>query len=161
MNDEELHAWQTRVESDVQDLALTIQELQAEFVSLSPPEAPGRGSSFLDADLGVLDAWVTGWLLPNFRRFITPSWRWCPRWWDEPHGEAVIRLEALRRSWAVSQADPSGVAVLRWLTSLDATLAALSDASGTFASCSETECRAAAPFATEPVRNLSESCQEV
>lgn len=44
-----------------------------------------------------VESWVTGWLAPIYRRSFTKNMVWCPEWWR--HGEAIVRLEALWRSW--------------------------------------------------------------
>ncbi|WP_176451756.1 DUF4913 domain-containing protein [Enemella dayhoffiae] len=61
------------------------------------------------------DAWLRGWLLnvwqpPNppgatdqHTSKAPPMWHWCPRWWLHP--EAVVRIEALWRTWEDAQPD--------------------------------------------------------
>ncbi len=64
------------------------------------------------------------------------SWRWCSQWWDHP--EAVSRLEALWKAFEVLRRDPGTGAATWWRDYADPTMAALSDAAGTFAKCSDT-----------------------
>ncbi len=64
------------------------------------------------------------------------SWRWCSQWWDHP--EAVSRLEALWKAFEVLRRDPGTGAATWWRDYADPTMAALSDAGGTFAKCSDT-----------------------
>jgi len=63
------------------------------------------------------------------------SWRWCSQWWDHP--EAVSRLEALWKAFEVLRRDPGTGAATWWRDYADPTMAALSDAGGTFARCSD------------------------
>ncbi len=44
-----------------------------------------------------VEAWVHGWLAPVIRRPAGRDTAWCPEWWRHP--EAIVRLEALWRSW--------------------------------------------------------------
>lgn len=64
------------------------------------------------------------------------SWHWCSHWWDHP--EAVSRLEALWKAFEVLRRDPGTGAATWWRDYADPTMAALSDAGGTFAKCSDT-----------------------
>lgn len=59
---------------------------------------------------------------------------WCPRWWA--HAEAILRLEALWRSWEYLRMDPA-LGMSNWLTHhLDPQMRALMDpVSGPFARC--------------------------
>src|SRR5690349_10635881 len=43
-----------------------------------------------------VEAWVAGWFAPTFARRLGTT-RWCASWWL--HAEAIVRLEALWRSW--------------------------------------------------------------
>ncbi len=68
-----------------------------------PPPPPGGGGGQqpaatpppnVYADVGE---WVTKWLSPMYRRYVTDSQVWCA-WWFR-HGEAVYRLEGAWRAW--------------------------------------------------------------
>ena len=71
---------------------------------LAPPY-PGDYDASRDGQLGtpgtsvpepvyiVLDDWLTGYLLPMFRRTLGGEYRWCHQWWQ--HGEAISRLTSL------------------------------------------------------------------
>jgi hypothetical protein len=61
---------------------------------------------------------------------------WCSQWWDHP--EAVSRLEALWKAFEVLRRDPGTGATTWWRDYADPTMAALADAAGTFAKCSDT-----------------------
>jgi hypothetical protein len=126
VNDEEMQALITRLESDVADLGLAVRELRGEFadavaggnVKPAPPSA------------AQLDEWVAGWFTTTFARNVSSSWRWCARYSEHP--EAVERLRALHIAW--KEAQQTG-RMLAWLRDADAQVAALSDAAGTFAAC--------------------------
>jgi hypothetical protein len=61
--------------------------------------------------------------------------RWCARWWDHP--EAVLRLDAMWRTWEAAALDPvRGIAV--WIRDyLDPNLAVLFSPAGPFADCGD------------------------
>ena len=76
---------------------------------------------------------MSGVFAPVFGRHEGAGARWCVRWWD--HGEAVLRLEALWRSWEALRLDPV-LGMSRWLRDyLDPQLAILTSATGPFQSC--------------------------
>ena len=52
-------------------------------------------------EIGVVGTpeWVREVFAPVFARSIGGPVKWCAQWWA--HGEAVLRLEALWRSWEV------------------------------------------------------------
>jgi hypothetical protein len=59
-----------------------------------------------------LPSFVEQYIVPLFARPLGGEFRWCTHWWD--HIEAVLRLEALWRSWESLRLDPqTGMAV--WL----------------------------------------------
>jgi hypothetical protein len=81
-----------------------------------------------------LESWVHEFFVLIFGRH-TEQRRWCAQWWAHP--EAVLRLDALWRTWEVTSLDPvHGVA--DWIRNyLDPNLAELLSASGPFALCTE------------------------
>lgn len=77
---------------------------------LNPPPAPGPPALVY----ATLDDFVRDFLCQVFRRNIGPhtSARWSARWWES--AEAIMRLEAVWRSWEHLRTDPAlGVSV--WL----------------------------------------------
>lgn len=80
-----------------------------------------------------MQTWVTAFFAPVFVRRTTPMFKWCAQWWRHP--EAVLRLEALWRSWEVLRLDP-GTGAGVWLREyLDVQLASLTASAGPFADC--------------------------
>lgn len=79
-----------------------------------------------------LESWVHEFFVLAFGRH-TEQVRWCAHWWDHP--EAVLRLDALWRTWEVASLDPvHGVA--NWIRDyLDPNLSELLSAGGPFALC--------------------------
>ena len=70
---------------------------------------------------------------PVFARSIGGPVKWCAQWLA--HGEAVLRLEALWRSWEIHRLDP-GRGMATWLRDFaDNQLAALLADGGTFRTC--------------------------
>lgn len=81
-----------------------------------------------------LESWVHEFFVLTFGR-DAEQWRWCAQWWDHP--EAVLRLDALWRTWEVASLDPVYGAA-DWVRKyLDPSLAELSSAGGPFARCAE------------------------
>lgn len=88
-----------------------------------------------DAELGCdsLEQWVTEILAPTYPRRITTQFRWCAQWWQ--HTEAIVRLEALWRSWEALRLDPR-LGMATWHRDyLDTQLAVLTGPAGPFADC--------------------------
>jgi len=53
--------------------------------------------------------WVEHWLLPHWKRDLSPA-RWDPRWWE--YTEVLSRFEALWRAWEFLRLEgPTGMAV--------------------------------------------------
>lgn len=53
-----------------------------------------------------LPEFVDTFLLDTYRRAVGSAARtWCPQWWR--HAEAIVRLEALWRSWEHLRLDPA------------------------------------------------------
>jgi hypothetical protein len=120
---DELAAAVTGLTRDLEDLSAALLPTPAELPS---PAAVTPAFS-------TLEDWVTSFFLPTFRRQFGGELRWCTRWHDHP--EALLRLEALWRSWEALRLDPT-LGIATWLTNYaDPQLAALLHRSGTFASC--------------------------
>jgi hypothetical protein len=64
------------------------------------------------ADDVNVEEWVREVFAPVFSRSIGGPVKWCAQWWA--HGEAVLRLEALWRSWEIHRLDP-GRRMATWL----------------------------------------------
>ena len=81
-----------------------------------------------------LESWVHEFFVLTFGRAGEQA-RWCAQWWDHP--EAVLRLDALWRTWEVASVDPvHGVA--DWIRNhLDPNLAVLFSPDGPFGGCAE------------------------
>jgi len=125
---DDLTATLNRVVADLDDLA---QAVLPDDLSTSEALEPSvRAPVF-----ATLEAWVADFFLLTFHRSIGSDTRWCRSWPDHP--EAVLRLEALWRSWETLRLDPN-LGIATWLTHhLDPQLGALTSRSGTFAACTE------------------------
>lgn len=87
----------------------------------------------------TLDRWVLEWLSPTYRRQLGHGRTWCPQWWRHP--EAIVRLEALWRSWEHYRL-PEHAALgmsLWWRDHADPHLAVLMDPDGPFTGCTVEE----------------------
>jgi hypothetical protein len=121
----------------VDELAATVAGLSRDLEDLSTALLP-TGSDLspptpVTPAYATLEDWVTGFFHPTFRRQFGGELRWCAQWHEHP--EALLRLEALWRSWEALRLDPT-LGIATWLTNYaDPQLAALLHRTGTFASC--------------------------
>lgn len=124
----ELEAQIARLSGDLADLA----------AALTAPGTDDRPT--VDDPVPVyptLTDWVEQYFCVNFARSIGGETRWCPRWAEHP--EAVIRLEALWRSWETLRLD-ANLGIATWLTSfLDPQLTGLMSRSGPFNACNSSQ----------------------
>ncbi|PPK93167.1 uncharacterized protein DUF4913 [Kineococcus xinjiangensis] len=82
-----------------------------------------------------VDVFVRDHLAVLYRRHLDGRNRtWCPQWWR--HGEAVLRLDALWRSWEFLRLDPDTGMSLWMRDHLDPHMAVLLDPEGPFRGCS-------------------------
>jgi hypothetical protein len=102
---EALAAQIDRLQSTVEALDTAVTA-KASTVADSQPTEPAE-PFFPD-----LQSFVEQFIVPVFARPLGGEFRWCTHWWD--HAEAVLRLEALWRSWESLRLEPqTGMAV--WL----------------------------------------------
>src|SRR5437899_2485751 len=123
----ELDARLTRLESSYEALE--------EALALPSPAASGSmtaGAAAPEPLYSNVEAWVAGWFAPTFARRLGTA-RWCAQWWL--HAEAIVRLEALWRSWEALRLDPT-LGMATWLRDhLDPQRAVLMGDSGPFQAC--------------------------
>lgn len=98
------------------------------------------GPSGLDAEpelhYGSVDEFVREYLRHVYRRQINGQHRcWAGRWWE--YDEAVIRLEALWRSWEHLRQDPATGMSVWWRDHADHHMAMLMDPAGPFSTATE------------------------
>lgn len=89
-------------------------DLDAARAAAQTPEAGEPGEANPALYFGSVDDFVREFIVPTFRRKVGDrgSFRWAADWWRYP--EAVVRLEALWRSWEFLRLDPAtGMSV--WL----------------------------------------------
>jgi len=95
-------------------LETTVDALDAVATKAAFPASPAD-SQPVEAGEPVfpdLPSFVEQYIVPTFARPLGGEFRWCTHWWD--HIEAVLRLEALWRSWESLRLDPqTGMGV--WL----------------------------------------------
>lgn len=85
---------------------------------------------------GDLESWLTDEFIPMYRREVAGDFRWCARWWEHP--EAVLRLEALWRSWEKLRLDPDFGMAVWYRDYVDVSLLVLTGVRGPFERCSPT-----------------------
>src|SRR5579875_3030989 len=68
----------------------------------SPAQQSGPALEFTP-QFPDLESWVNGFFVVTFARPGSEAC-WCERWWDHP--EAVLRLDALWRTWEAAALDP-------------------------------------------------------
>lgn len=87
----------------------------------------------LVTEFASLDAFVDGYVLPNWRHRPSQG-HWCATWWQ--HGEAIARLEAVWEAFEVMRLEPAPALSTWWRDHLDVHMRALTSVDGTFAGCS-------------------------
>lgn len=119
------------------------------FIDRTGEGANPRGEDPAELYYGSVDEFVREQIVPVFRRRVgeRASYRWAADWWRYP--EAVIRLEALWRSWEALRLEPAlGMSV--WLRDhADHHLSVLMSPDGPFAR-STAESRHGEPLPYEP-----------
>lgn len=134
-----LGEWDDTDDQDVVDLG-NAPEVDDDPVPAGPPLC-----------YGSLDEFVREVIVPIFGRDVgekgRAELRWSARWWES--AEAIMRLEALWRSWEHLRLDPAtGMSV--WLRDhLDHHLGALMSPMGPFAASTDTS-RVGEPLIYEP-----------
>jgi hypothetical protein len=124
-----------------------IQFADDEQASGTPPASESRAAAAAELVFGSLETFVVDYLLAMYRRAVSGTGStWCAQWWRHP--EAVVRLEALWRSWEYLRQDPAtGISV--WLRDhADYHMSVLLSADGPFKGCTETQ------HAARPLRPL-------
>jgi hypothetical protein len=128
----------TGSDDDAAEAAATAQALraasqvrrQAEAEAAPRPAPPTQKLQPLYSDV---EAWVDGVLVVVFVRRTTSTFRWCQQWWRHP--EAIVRLEALWRSWELLRLDPTTGMGVWFRDHLDHQLPVLTGPSGPFGDC--------------------------
>ncbi|MGQ7298038.1 DUF4913 domain-containing protein [Quadrisphaera sp. KR29] len=124
--------WYGEVDSRLARLELRADE--AELVNLGVDNGT-RARTIDEKDYPNLDTWVHDYFCATFFRPLGGEFRWCSQW--RAHREAVVRLEALWRSWRALSRDPS-LGISTWLQQfLDPQLLIILGPRGPFASCNE------------------------
>lgn len=127
----ELDARLARLESSYEALE--------EALALPSPTTPadnGAGGQGKEPLYPNVEAWVAGWFAPTFARRLGTV-RWCATWWA--HAEAIVRLEALWRTWEALRLDPN-LGMATWLRDhLDPQRLVLMGDGGPFQACEDAE----------------------
>lgn len=122
-------------ESVVDDLRVRIETAAEDAVARElatinddpEPEEPEPGLYY-----GSVDEFVREYLVGAYRRTLRPGTRvWAANWWE--YHEAVIRLDALWRSWEQFRLDPSTGMSVWWRDHADHHMRVLFDPDGPFA----------------------------
>lgn len=114
----------------------------------SPPSSATTDTGRLTPQFPDLEAWVHEFFVLTFGR-PDDQICWCAHWWDHP--EAVLRLDALWRTWEVAAASESVTAMAVWIRDhLDPGLAVLFARTGPFAACAPDRHVAAPVLAVSP-----------
>jgi hypothetical protein len=125
-----LEAAMRRVRSEVADLAGLIAPENAE------PDGGFGAAAVATPVFASAEDWVDHYWSVVFVRAVGGTVRWCNQWREHP--EAVLRLEALWRSWETLRLD-ANLGIATWLTTFaDPQISALTSGVGTFASCTPT-----------------------
>lgn len=90
----------------------------------------------VELQFGSVDEFVRDYLRHMYRRRIDGRNRvWSARWWE--NGEAIVRLEALWRSWEYLRQDPSTGMSVWWRDHADYQLSILISPDGPFADAAD------------------------
>lgn len=125
------------------------------------PEAPAEPETVVDVTepkapepvFPNAREWAHQWFAPLTARVLP---KWCPQWWE--HKEAVLRMDALWRTWEAARLDSvSGIS--SWmLHHFDPHMAQLTSPNGPFCACTQDghgqPAQRLDPFA-EPLRSAS------
>jgi hypothetical protein len=128
--------------TSLSELDARLSRLESSYEALEETLAlPSSAAAPAGAEIAVapeeplypnLEAWVAGWFAPTFGRRLGTT-RWCARWWL--HAEAIVRLEALWRSWETLRLDPN-MGMATWLRDhLDPQRQVLMGDGGPFQAC--------------------------
>ena len=128
---------------------------QSEDASGAMSEAGNDATPEPPAELffGSTDEFVREFVCPVFRRNVGEAgraeYRWSARWWES--AEAVIRLEAMWRSWEQARLDPA-TGISTWLRDhADYHLSILMSPTGPFAHSTDTAgCGEPLPYEMPP-----------
>lgn len=113
-----------------------LEDDSAGLAALAAPNGSTPAPEPAEPLYGDVEAWVTGFFGPVFARRMGGATNWCASWWE--HAEAILRLEALWRSWEVLRRDP-GTGMGVWLRDfLEPQRLVLMGDSGPFHGCQET-----------------------
>jgi hypothetical protein len=108
---------------------------------LDRPDGKGAGDGpqmevngeLIELRFANLQTWVHEYLLALYRRPLSGNGTtWCPEWWR--HEEAIVRLDALWRSWEFMRLDPA-TGIANWLRDCDYHMEVLLSADGPFRGC--------------------------
>lgn len=109
-------------------------ETRPEF--LRDDEEAVDGEEEIELQFGSVDEFVRDYLRHMYKRRIDGRNRvWSARWWE--NGEAIVRLEALWRSWEYLRQDPSTGMSVWWRDHADYHLAILLSPDGPFADAAD------------------------
>ncbi len=123
---DDLTAQLARVERDVQEISAA-----ASLGGLPGDEPSGQALSEQVYD--SVEDWVYDYYLPTFVRPVGGEIRWCTEW--QQHAEAIVRLEAMWRSWEALRTE-GNLGMSTWLINhLDPSAAVLLGRAGPFAQC--------------------------
>lgn len=79
---------------------------QDEVADADPAEEPDREPVYANPE-----AWLTGFLLPTWRRKEGTTFLWCRKWWSHP--EAYARVQAMWLAWEKLRLD-GGTGISDW-----------------------------------------------
>ncbi|RKS80630.1 uncharacterized protein DUF4913 [Motilibacter peucedani] len=136
--------------SDVDDLVGDLLQRQPAAPAAGvPPREPVAPRDEWVPLFGSLAEFVEGFFVVAFARTLGgPSGMWCAQWWD--HAEAIMRLEALWRTFEAARLDPDKGMATWFAHHLDHHLPVLLSSSGPFGQCRPDEHRPPPPLPSLP-----------
>jgi hypothetical protein len=103
----QLHAVQSRLD----ELDQLVTDLLSDRAS---PDAASGPADLTQPLYATVHDWVHRHFAQAYPRHlgIGSRWRWCTHWHEHP--EALIRFQALWRTWEAARTDPTGTAIAAW-----------------------------------------------
>lgn len=126
------------VRKQVNNVAAVTEQVEANEAADEAQDDEGEAEPEETLYYGSVDEFVREYLRNVYRRAINGRSRvWAARWWE--YDEAVIRLEALWRSWEHLRMDPSTGMSVWWRDHADHHMAVLLDPDGPFSSAADAD----------------------
>lgn len=124
-----------RAKVDAAERALTRATQTLTAARVEAARAEDRPGAPIVTEFASLDAFIEGYVLPNWRHRPSQG-KWCAVWWQ--HSEAIARLEAVWEAFEVMRLEPAPALSTWWRDHLEVHMRSLTVEDGTFGGCTAT-----------------------